>query len=286
MTTFRIEGDYEFRRPTKVEYVTDVLTDLKRRDFTVNAICLDSKGNIYDPLHGFQDLQNRLIRVIGEPAVKFNDDPLRVMRALRFAIMYDFEIEQSALEYILEHKELIKKISYDRKKRELDKILLSKKAKRGLQYLKELGLLEVLEISFDDNFRTNYDIIGSWSELEFSPNYPFTKLEKKRIALLREIVKKKTVNRETIFEAGLYDSLVAGDILRIEREDILKIYDELPIRNDSELAIDGERIKSILNIPTGPLIKEIKKDLLREVISGNLPNRDKELEEYIKEKWK
>ncbi|HRK99784.1 MAG TPA: CCA tRNA nucleotidyltransferase, partial [Trichococcus flocculiformis] len=101
ITTFRTESKYEkFRRPEKVEYVRSLQDDLKRRDFTINAIAIDRHGNIKDFFSGQEDLANKLIRAVGNPEERFREDALRMMRAARFVSQLDFEIEQATKEAI------------------------------------------------------------------------------------------------------------------------------------------------------------------------------------------
>lgn len=285
ITTYRKEMTYSDRHP-EIEYIDDIKEDLKRRDFTINAICMASDGSIFDPLNGREDLRNGIIRVIGDTEKKFIEDPLRMLRAVRFAIVYDMIIEKEAMSFILAHGKLLKTISYERKKKEIDKILLSEHAKKGLQCMKEWGLLECLDLSYIRDYRNVNDLIGSWAQLECS-KYSFSKLEKARIDNIRSIVTIGKINMMSLFEYGIYDNIVAADILNIDKNAVYSLYDEMPIHQKSDLAIDGNTIKTILHIDSGPAIKEIKKCLIREVLSGNLPNSEHELINYIKtENWK
>ncbi len=284
ITTYRRETSYECRHPS-IEYIESIDEDLTRRDFTMNAICLDSKGNIYDPLNGHVDLKKRLIRVIGDVETKFKEDPLRILRAMRLSIVYDFAIEKKALEFILANKELLSQISFARKKSEMDKILLAKNSERGLAYLKSSGLLEALEIEVPLSYHSTKDLLGCWAQLK-CPKYPFSKLEKTRMSNIESILEKGHVDRETLYLYDIYDNLVAGEILEYDHNAILELYETMPVHRDCDLALDGSDIMSILGIKSGPIIKEIKKDLLRQVISGNLPNSDSELSNYIRKNWK
>ena len=94
ITTFRSDGEYgDFRHPDKVEFVKDVRDDLARRDFTMNAIALSSAGRLTDPFGGAKDISRGIIRAVGDPEKRFTEDPLRIMRAVRFAGQLGFEIE-------------------------------------------------------------------------------------------------------------------------------------------------------------------------------------------------
>ena len=95
ITTFRKELEYFKRKPIKIEYVNDLESDLLRRDFTINSICMDKYGNIIDILNGKKDLDNKVIRIIGNPLKKLEEDPLRILRAIRFATVLSFNIDST-----------------------------------------------------------------------------------------------------------------------------------------------------------------------------------------------
>lgn len=167
VTTYRTESTYtDFRRPDSVSFVTDVREDLARRDFTVNALAWHPERGIVDPFGGKQDLQNRLIRAVGNPEDRFGEDALRMLRAVRFAAQLDFEVEPATLKAITAMASHIVHISGERIALELNKWLMSENTHRwGL--LRESGLmgwiLPELERCFDvpQNSPWHTDTVGN-----------------------------------------------------------------------------------------------------------------------------
>ncbi|MBR6071377.1 MAG: CCA tRNA nucleotidyltransferase [Acholeplasmatales bacterium] len=127
ITTFRYDGEYnDHRHPSEVEFTRNLEEDLKRRDFTINAIAMDINGKIYDYFDGKGDLNKKIVKCVGEPYKRFNEDALRIFRALRFASVLDFEIEENTLEAMYELKETLNFVSRERIRVELDKMICGK----------------------------------------------------------------------------------------------------------------------------------------------------------------
>ncbi len=129
VTTFRQDGVYtKNRRPKTVEFVQSILEDLARRDFTINAIAYRPQVGFVDPYGGIADIQNKVIRAVGAPEVRFKEDALRVLRACRFAAQLGFEIEGETKYGMLQNKYLLTNISDERITAELNKLLLAPNA--------------------------------------------------------------------------------------------------------------------------------------------------------------
>ncbi len=132
VTTFRRDGAYrDARRPETVEFVSDLRDDLSRRDFTVNAMAMDENGAITDLFGGRDDLTNRLIRCVGDPSVRFAEDALRMLRAVRFSAQLGFTIEPDALAALKRLAPACEKLSAERTLSELEKTLASDPVKAG-----------------------------------------------------------------------------------------------------------------------------------------------------------
>lgn len=282
ITTFREEKNYENRRPTTIFYTTDLKKDLLRRDFTINTICMDKKGKIIDALNGVHDLKNKQIKMVGDPKTKIKEDPLRILRAIRFATTLDFTLEESLKEEIKRQRESLFTLSNYRIKEEMSKILLSTNYKKGLHLLKELHLCEILGIYYVHVVYTK-DLCGMWAQLKIKRNLPFTKLEKENIVKIREILELKMINREIIYKYGLYLSLIASEILGIQAESIHEMNASLPIYTRKDLNISYQEICEILNIVPSKKGKEIEEDLIREVINEHVRNEKEVLTHYLKE---
>ncbi|MBQ3904732.1 MAG: polynucleotide adenylyltransferase, partial [Eubacterium sp.] len=123
ITTFRTDGEYlDNRRPERVTFVSDVKDDLARRDFTINAMAYNQSEGIVDCFGGREDIENKLIRAVGNADVRFNEDALRIMRALRFSAVLGFTIEESTEKALFDNRELLKNIACERIYTELIKL--------------------------------------------------------------------------------------------------------------------------------------------------------------------
>lgn len=143
VATFRLDGAYkDNRHPLSVKFTTDVREDVKRRDFTVNAFMMDSKGTVHDFVGGLGAIQSRVIATVGVPEKRFEEDALRMLRAIRFACVLDFTIEERTFEAIKSCAHLIRQISSERVRDELNRILTSGRAALGIQLLLDSKLLE------------------------------------------------------------------------------------------------------------------------------------------------
>lgn len=133
ITTFRLDGEYEDNRhPKSVTFTSNLGADLGRRDFTVNAMAYSKMTGIVDLFGGQNDLKNKIIRCVGDPDRRFNEDALRILRALRFASTLDFEIEEKTAQSLLKNRALLGNISEERIAKELLKLVCGKGAKRIL----------------------------------------------------------------------------------------------------------------------------------------------------------
>ena len=143
ITTYRGEQYRETRKP-EVEFIRSLEDDLARRDFTINAMAMDTDGTIIDPFGGRSDLTGRYLRAVGSPAERFKEDPLRMLRAIRFACQLGFDIERDSYAAIIQRAKSLQKISWERRAEEMTKILLSPRPAEGLRLLHNSFLLDQL----------------------------------------------------------------------------------------------------------------------------------------------
>lgn len=152
ITTFRSDGKYsDHRKPDKVRFEKELSQDLKRRDFTINALCYNQSEGLVDMFGGTQDLQRRIITCVGDPTERFDEDALRILRAMRFSSVLDFEIEKGTSSAIHSQKELLKNISAERIAAELKKLLCGKDPARILTEYRDVMavIIPQLEPCFD-----------------------------------------------------------------------------------------------------------------------------------------
>lgn len=154
ITTYRIDGKYiDSRHPDKVEFSPNLKDDLARRDFTINAMAMDKNGRITDIYGGRKDLENKLIRTVGNPKDRFEEDALRIFRALRFSCKLGFDIEETTASYAKELSYTIKEVHPQRLRDELKALLITKNAPEIIGEYKELFFTIIPELRICQNFR-------------------------------------------------------------------------------------------------------------------------------------
>ena len=238
ITTYRIDEKYtDKRHPDSVEFTDDLHKDLARRDFTINAIAykckvqsakckakIQMKENIIDPFKGVQDLENRIIRAVGNAEERFREDALRMMRAARFATVLDFKIEEKTETAIKENSKLLRFVSKERIRDELSKIVISKNPDKGINLLKDLKLLQFIipELSHGIGMhQPKHHIHTVFKHAVLSLKYcKNEKLSVRLAALLHDIAKPYT-KRGQGEEATFYNHDLVG--ARIAREILYKL---------------------------------------------------------------
>lgn len=319
ITTFRTESTYQdYRRPDSVTFVRSLEEDLKRRDFTMNALAMTKDGKIIDLFDGYQDIQQKIVRAVGEPSERFHEDALRMMRALRFSSQLDFMIEEDTFKAIAEYHQLLEKISIERIHEEWIRLLLGKNRQRGLQafietncYLACPGFSAESKENLE-RFSDSPDLAIDSEELGWLVLILFLQLKEKEVAdflkswkcsnhtqrsvlhsfvLFHEYLRHGGWTKEMLYRAnGEWTiELVEAALPFFGKEShllgSLEAYRSLPIHRTADLAVDGAQLMTALSKSGGAWLGQLLKELELEVLLGNLDNDTHVLIEFAKQ-WK
>ena len=207
VTTFRTDGEYlDNRHPKNVKFNASLEEDLKRRDFTINALACDANGNIHDFHSGLEDIRLKIIRTVGNPSSRFKEDALRMLRALRFKVTLKFEIEEKTEKAIISNSDLIKKVSIERINSETEKILdnLGRISLNGLEIL--------LRKAYDYNIRltkNDKEVIKRMPDHVMKVSYLYSKYNEEeltnRINDLKLSNEKKNIIKRNIIVTKIKD---------------------------------------------------------------------------------
>ena len=313
VTTFRTEGTYQdFRHPDSVTFVRSLEEDLMRRDFTINALAVNDREEIVDYFNGIEDLEHGIIRCVGNPMERFNEDALRMMRAVRFAGQLGFSIESDTFNAVRTLKANLERVAVERMKVEFEKMILSPHRTLAFKAFVESELYQACP-----DFKEAKETLLKVGE------FPLDKLtitqawilfayyERLSIPQLRKVLKNwKSSNDQISTVLTGYQTLLARlekewdaflayecpEVLAIEVEQLLpgighseqlveleKVYQQLPIRSMKDIQIDGFGVKEALGLEKmGPIIGEVLQALQTEILSGRLPNENAEIVSWIR----
>ena len=283
ITHFRKDIEYIDNRHPIVEEANNLLDDTIRRDFTINALAIDADKKIIDYHDGLSDLEKRQIKTIGDPRKRFDEDSLRILRALYFAAKLDFSIEDNTLEAIKEKSYLLSNLSNERIYEYFVKIL-SARTKRGVDYIKEYDLFRYIP-DFKDWFSVTghgyeKDELAYFYYLKYK-KYPVvvTKLEKKLCLSLAELVKTDYSNyslykyQDTVYKLGpIFDKL------GVSSKKLKQRINELPIRSDLDLAVSKFEITE--HFDTNYKSAAVN-EIIRAIVSNKIENDRLSILHYI-----
>ena len=240
ITPFRIEEKYtDKRHPDKVKWAKTIEEDLARRDFTINALATGLEGSelkIVDPFGGQKDLKNKIIRAVGKAEDRFSEDALRMLRAVRFATIFGFNIEEKTSQAIKKNSPWLQAISKERIRDELLKIIMAEKAADGIGFLREMGLLKYIIPELEEGYKVSqnkhhiYDCYEhALLSLKYAAKKDFNKYVK--IAALLHDIGKPRAKRGEGSDATFYGHEVVGakmtaqilNRLRFSKKDIERI---------------------------------------------------------------
>jgi len=314
VTTFRTEDLYvDYRRPSHVTFVRSLKEDLKRRDFTINALALDEAGNVIDLFEGLDDLKYQILRAVGIPSERFNEDALRIMRGFRFQASLGFTLDADTFNAMKGCVPLLEKISVERTFIEFDKLLTSFYWRKGLKSLIASGAMDYLP-----------DMRNHQSQLEtlfnFQVDFQFTSSEQAWAALLMALQIKnikrflkhwKTSNefqkrveqivmifnlRQTHFldKGECYrfelDLIIQAEEIRqaqglaIDFERIYSTYDSLTIHDKHEIVVNGGLLIKEFGFKPGPALGQLLTEIEMAIVNGVLDNRLEAILAFVEER--
>jgi tRNA nucleotidyltransferase (CCA-adding enzyme) len=298
VTTYREEKEYvDNRHPEKVTFGTSLEEDLKRRDFTINQLVMDKEGKIFDHHKGLEDLDNHLIRTIGDPEVRFEEDALRILRAIRFCAKLGFDIEEKTQNGMQKKKELIQTLAIERVMQELDRIIRGKYRNKAIKYMLDLEIADVLyglkagfekvvtskEQLYPIEFFIIAFLVGDVEDVFRFSNKERAIIEK--AMELHEVTHNDLFNRFIVYVNKLEMCLLVNKINVFlgypnQENRIREIDERLPIHDVCDLAFKGQDILWETNLKKRSLIGVIIDELIYQVIMEIRPNEYNALKEY------
>ena len=295
VTTFRTEDEYiNHRAPEKVEFVSNLREDLDRRDFTINAMALDSNGILFDYHNGEKDLSSGVIRTVNNPNDRFYEDALRVLRAFRFSSKLGFEIEYDTLAAIKKNAELIKFVSIERIVNEFKKLL------SGKGNLRSLGLLLDSKLNTYIPFLEEIETIQDFSKYSFCQSLYILskindisldtlktlKLSNKEIKLIKEYdkIKEDFINNVPLelilYKYNFEDVIFVAEYFSYNNRNNIENC-KLTINSFNEVDITSQEIISTIGEKPGPWIKSVVSELEHEILLNRLNNNRKDILDFL-----
>lgn len=308
ITTFRTESGYQdYRRPDKVEFVRSLKEDLKRRDFTINALAMNAQGEIIDLFAGIADLQQRQIRAVGVAADRFHEDALRMLRAVRFQAQLNFTIEKQTLAGIKTNSALLSHIATERIREEFIKLMEGSNRQAGLISLYQTQLYRFCpglatydftkflqfaagQISDEATVWSFLAYLGKLKRAQVRPFLRQWKVANNNIKLVQaaiELLDNYQGSNWQLYIAGQAATATAAQVLRLTSqqelaEQLIEQYQDLPLKSPHQLAINGQQIMQVLNLSPGPQIGQYLKQIQQAIVAGQLVNDYQTIVNYLK----
>lgn len=309
VTTFRSEKKYDdFRHPSEVTFLKNIEEDLARRDFTINSMALSESGQVIDPFSGRDDLKSGLIRTVGVPDERFTEDPLRMLRALRFLSVLSFSFDDDTFLSIKNNAHLLSHIAVERITSEFNKLLAGKAVNRALKKIVETDvcsylpgmsqLHSFLEDEINVALLETDEERWTWlaSQQEDSslflkdwrhPNRLIKRVD--RYLSLIEDVKKEGWTNETVYYAfphakGCERVLAVLQNRTPTYKDIDRIASALPITSSDMLAVTGKDLIAWTDSKPGPWVGEYLERIERAILNEGLKNEKSSIKRWL-ENW-
>ncbi|MGO4888087.1 CCA tRNA nucleotidyltransferase [Anaerobacillus sp. MEB173] len=306
VTTFRTEAEYEdFRRPASVSFITSLESDLSRRDFTMNAIAMTEEGEMVDPFSGQKDLTMKMIRTVGNPKERFQEDPLRMMRAIRFLSQLSFQLDNGVEEAITAQAPLLRHISIERIAAEFEKLIKGRAVSYALEKFIETGLYQyvpvfnekkdALVLLMDNDIRSLKEDREYWALLIFYMNEDPElvlrqwKRPSRLIKEVKQILASNMLDSYTLYQLGLELSISKARVLAvgtkrtISEEEIKDSYQSLPIHDRKELQVSAADLIQYRNKKPGPWLGNCLAKIEQAVVERKVKNSKAELLSWLGE---
>ncbi|QWU44397.1 MULTISPECIES: CCA tRNA nucleotidyltransferase [Bacillus] len=313
VTTFRTESEYEdFRRPSSVQFVRSLEEDLKRRDFTMNAIAMTEEGEMIDLFAGQEAIRLKEITTVGDAADRFQEDALRMMRGVRFVSTLGFSLEIKTKQAIETYGHLLEHIAIERITVEFEKLLTGTYCVNGLQDLVETKLfshLPYLQMSEErllkateykwDSFETDVEAwafflycIGEEHPSVFLRQWKFSnKKIKDIVAVLLAIRSRKEKEWDTIllYKTGIRVAEMAERVYEAIIESynsasvkqVQTLFHALPIKNRQEMNVTGNDLLSWADKKPGPWVAEMLQNIEKAIVQGDVVNKKENIREWL-----
>ncbi|MFD1862647.1 CCA tRNA nucleotidyltransferase [Planococcus chinensis] len=298
VTTFRTEGAYsDMRRPDKVEFVQSLEEDLKRRDFTINAMAMDEELRVIDPFGGREDLEQRVIRAVGNPGERFQEDALRMLRAVRFSGQLDFSVDPGTLAAIQQHASLISAVAVERLKNELDKILINPRTERSMCYLKDSGLTRhlpagvLLEMDWS-GYEPQAQAAYGWAYMLYRQGAEFPAVKGFKFSngerrLIENALKAARLERWDAWTFYCFEckeleiaAYLSGRNVTPQQEK-----EALPIQSKRDLAVNGIDLMQWTGKRQGQWIRQWIESMERKIVFGQLPNDHEKIKDWFLDEY-
>ncbi|RWZ60288.1 CCA tRNA nucleotidyltransferase [Halobacillus fulvus] len=311
VTTFRKEEGYEdYRHPDHVRFVSKIEDDLARRDFTMNAMAMDRHGEVTDPYGGRDDLIAGKIRAVGDPRERFEEDPLRMLRAVRFASQLQFDIEANTFEAIQQKAHLLKHIAVERVAVETEKLYKGIGYKAGIRFMIETNLMKQLPV-FRDYTAERLPVpevrLHSWSEMlafylildngielkDWVKQWKLSnaiKRESETLILCMRMYINQEVSPWLLY--NLPDSFIAPFVRVMKAlkyldvpgvEDIQNRKRQLPVQDKNDITFQAQDLLRLYEgKERGPWIASTLRRIEQAVVEQRVPNDYEKIKEWVK----
>ncbi|WP_117160737.1 CCA tRNA nucleotidyltransferase [Paraliobacillus sp. X-1268] len=311
VTTFRTEGNYsDFRHPDQVQFVNQIGEDLSRRDFTINAIAMDKSGDLYDPFKGQLDIRKQIISTVGNARDRFHEDPLRMMRALRFVSQLNFTLEVETLVAIKEKVAWIEEIAVERLAVEFEKTLAGQAVSDAMVLWSTVQMWDKLPVFKHDPILVQSMETIQTPLLSLHEVFAFLKMEASHVSIKDMVREWKQSNRtflmadklvrilhlykqdgihnwllyqlpETLYEAFIRLSRILYQV-EIKKTDLLAVVDSLPIQSRKEVELSGTELIALYpNREKGDWIATYLNEIEKAIVDGELLNKKIEIKEWV-----